>query len=194
MGQLTNPIDLCLSADGTRLFFSKDPSTGTLYDIFETPAVGGAYAIDAAVGRPEVSSPDYDYCGSLSANGTMYLYRLAGLGLYVAPRLGASFGAPVRVRGFGSGDDCAGCWDPIVSRDERTILFSRPDAGVHTIFQARRNQPDAAFGTSTALNAFTGTGARPEWLSPDGCRLYFAASGLDGGAGSTDLYVASRPK
>jgi hypothetical protein len=82
---------------------------------------------------------------------------------------------------------------PVVSPDELTIYFAAFDPLGTTwgdIWMATRTSTDVPFSQPTDLSELNTTGHNfPEWISPDGCRLYFGRSPAQGGVYS---YVAER--
>jgi len=68
--------------------------------------------------------------------------------------------------------------------DTDIYVATRPNADANTKFQK-----------ITRVDALSDEASddAPNWISPDGCRLYYF-SGRPGGAGAYDLYLAERPK
>jgi hypothetical protein len=83
--------------------------------------------------------------------------------------------------------------NPVVSQDELTIYYAAYDQTGTTfgyIWMATRISTDMPFTELTNLSELNTTGHNfPEWISPDGCRLYFGRSPAQGGVYS---YVAER--
>jgi Tol biopolymer transport system component len=122
-------------------------------------------------------------------NGTDY-------NLYRAPRVGSSFANPVELAEL---DSTSTETSPVISADGLTAYWGtdRPDGnakGGYDIWVATRkakNEPFSGIRNVAELN-LAGEDI-PNWLSPDGCRLYFQ-SRRSAGPGGTDLYVAEHPK
>lgn len=77
---------------------------------------------------------------------------------------------------------------PVVSDDELHLFWQQGNAP----YEARRDTIGAPFGDFVMLDGLnTADADQPTWVSPDGCRLYMW-SNRPGGAGSADLYLASR--
>jgi Tol biopolymer transport system component len=98
------------------------------------------------------------------------------------------FDAPVAIAELDSG---LGDADPALTDDERLIVFSsnRPGgSGGIDLWYATRANATAAFTTPANLGAVVNGGGNDgdPWISPDGCRLYFASDTL----GDNDLWVA----
>jgi Tol biopolymer transport system component len=146
-----------------------------------------------ATGMPNINSPDNERDPELSADG-LHLYLSAGSPqrIVVSSRsnLGGSFGSvqPLANLAGGSGDDA----DPALSSDERVIVFaSTRGNGDGDLYYATRADKNAAFGTPARMpdvNVNSANEGDP-FLSPDGCRLYFASDRA--GSSNWELYVAS---
>jgi hypothetical protein len=82
---------------------------------------------------------------------------------------------------------------PVVSPDELEIIFLRTTARGASVMDATRAANADPFGAPTEITGLVAAGgtAVPDWISPDGCALYFHGS-APGGAGGQDLYVATR--
>jgi Tol biopolymer transport system component len=86
-------------------------------------------------------------------------------------------------------DSNTGEADPALAFDERLIVFSSSRAGSGDLFYATRTDKTAAFAPPVALTELNSIANEGDpWLSPDGCRLYFASDTL--AAGYT-LWVAA---
>ena len=126
------------------------------------------------------------------------------LRLYLAPQTGmtgpqhivmatraaptADFEVPAAIGELDSGQGDA---DPALTDDERLIVFSsqRPGgSGGYDLWYATRANANGTFGTPSNLGAIVNGGGNDgdPWLSPDGCRLYFASDTL----GDNNLWVA----
>jgi hypothetical protein len=64
---------------------------------------------------------------------------------------------------------------PVVSADGLTLYFARDASADQQIMVSRRDKPTDAFGTATPVTELNTDDSRegPEWISPDGCTLYF---------------------
>jgi hypothetical protein len=84
---------------------------------------------------------------------------------------------------------------PAITADERVLFFRRnapmADADIYT---ASRSTATDGFGPSSAVPGLSqpGVGEVPNWVSPDGCHLYFH-SDAPGGSGGIDVWMAARP-
>ena len=77
--------------------------------------------------------------------------------------------------------------DPVVSRDERTLLYSAVTGGRSRIYMSTRASVSDPFPRGEEVLP-SSSQARAGWLSPDGCKFYFARGQQD----ALDLFVASR--
>ena len=80
---------------------------------------------------------------------------------------------------------------PVVSEDETILYFVQAQGVTVTIWVATRTTPAMPFANAHVV-AELPTSAYPNWLSPDGCRLYFTGT-VDSDSGShAHLFVATR--
>jgi hypothetical protein len=130
----------------------------------------------------------------LPGGNAMYLASdLAGnLGLYRSVKVSGAFAIPTPVPGVNL-DTPAVENNPVVTPDELTLFFgsTRPGGtGDYDIYEARRAHVADGFGAPVALTALNTAGAEvPNWISPDGCNLYFTRAEPNVGY---QLYMASR--
>jgi hypothetical protein len=130
----------------------------------------------------------------LSSGNVMYLASdLAGnLGIYRSVKVNGAFSTPTLVPGVDL-DTPAVENNPVVTPDELTVFFgsTRPGGtGDHDIYEARRAHVADGFGAPIELTGLDTTGADvPNWVSPDGCNLYFTRQEPNVGY---QLYMASR--
>jgi hypothetical protein len=111
----------------------------------------------------------------LSVTGIFQLYR--------SVLHGAEAEAPVLISSIGTQ------WSaqfPVISPDELTLYFGSSSAdpvarGSSDIWMATRASVDAPFGTPMNIAELNTTDFEyPQWISLDGCRLYFTRSGSSG--------------
>jgi hypothetical protein len=130
----------------------------------------------------------------LASGNIMYLTSdLAGnYGLYRSAKVNGAFSTPSPVPGVNL-DTSVTENNPVVTADELTLFFGsdRPGgAGDLDIYQARRASVADGFGAPVPLTAANSTVSEvPNWISPDGCSLYFTR--LDANLGY-QLFMASR--
>ena len=130
----------------------------------------------------------------LPSGNAMYLASdLAGnFGLYRSVKVNGAFSTPTLVPGVNL-DTPAIENNPVVTADELTLFFgsTRPGGtGDHDMYQARRAHVADGFGAPVELKGLNTAGAdAPNWVSPDGCTLYFTRGEPNVGY---QLYMASR--
>jgi hypothetical protein len=85
-----------------------------------------------------------------------------------------------------------------VTADGTTLYFASNRGhdggyGRTDIYVARRMAADGPFGEPALVSEVNAAGSanRTSWVSPDGCRLYFASDRAS--PGSEDIYVAEKP-
>lgn len=123
---------------------------------------------------------------------------LPGRGIAVSRRtnLDPSFGPATKVTINGIIEDATHVSSAsVVTPDERLLFFSWPDTDsshyVEHIWQASRASTHDPFGSAAIVAELSSPfGEIPTWVSPDGCRLYFARYVSQT---NTDIFVASRP-
>jgi hypothetical protein len=188
----------CLTGEAKILYFSGGALTqGSVSSIVEA---AGKYPEGNAKPEPGLQGSGVALCGSLLADGSMYLHREnAAAGqpaiMFRAQRDSATmtFLSPQPVPGVVNGASSTRTI-PVSASDEKLIFYAQAINGARHIFQATRASDAGSFANETAVAELNSTAEDlPGWLSPDGCRLYFSSnrSGT-GGAGGHDLYVATR--
>lgn len=82
----------------------------------------------------------------------------------------------------------------VLSPDELTLYFARRTVeGKQDVFVATRPTTGDDWGAATAVTELnTVENDRPGWISADGCRMYISSERA-GGAGLSDIFVATRP-
>lgn len=130
----------------------------------------------------------------LAGGNVLYLVSdLAGnYGLYRSAKVNGSFSTPTPVPGVNL-DTAATENNVVVTPDELTVSFgsTRPGGtGSWDIYEARRAHVADGFGAPIELTVLNTTGADvPNWISPDGCVLYFSRQEANVGY---QLYMATR--
>lgn len=178
-----------ITADALAFYFYSSRDAG--YELW----VSARDNVAAPLGPPEklgpaINTPSIEQGPYVTPDGgTLYFTRDSAL--YRA-QLGADgFEQPSPVGELNGGDVAS----PVLSPDGTTIYFasSRPGgAGDLDIWQATRSRPDDTFGEPTNVAELNLDDFEfPEWISEDGCRLYFTSRRRDG-AGGWDMWIASR--
>ncbi|HEX3479577.1 MAG TPA: hypothetical protein VHT91_31355 [Kofleriaceae bacterium] len=130
----------------------------------------------------------------LPSGSAMYLASdLAGNpGLYRSVKVNGAFSTPTLVPGLNL-DTPAVENNPVVTPDELTLFFgsTRPGGtGAYDIYEAQRAHVADGFGAPVELKGLNTSAADvPNWISPDGCNLYFTRQEPNVGY---QLYLASR--
>jgi hypothetical protein len=198
---LDRDMEPSLRIDGTQMVFLSDRDApailSPLHFFSATRAAAGGFGAPAPLVVDFDASAAVQSTPFLSADG-MELYfasTLAGtLDLYRArATLGGAFGAPARINTLSSpgGEDLS----PVLSADGLTIYFASDRlsaaTAIKTIWVARRSSTAGEFDLPTIVEELHDEtiDRRPGWISPDSCRLYFAAPAGDARFG---IFVAAR--
>ena len=167
---------------GTVHIFSSQRATPT--SPFAPPTA--ELALSDGEGHPMIASPAALYFSSATRPG-------AGMHDVWRSEIDASGKAagPIAVPGMVNTADDEDA--PVVTPDELEMIFLRTTATGASVLDATRAANGDPFGTPTEITGLVPAGgtAVPDWLSPDGCALYFHGN-VPGGAGGQDLYVSLR--
>ena len=187
-----------VSADGRALFFHSS-RTGE-YDLYVAtrPNTAAPFGAPASLGAGVNTAMEYEQQPFIAADSeTLYFDRTPSGGttaIYRASSSPTGFTNPVELTELSAAGSSS--MRPIVSADGLTMFFSsdRPGgAGSLDIWTATRSSPSTPFGSVTNVTELnTSEFAFPDWISPDGCRIYFTSrrtGGMD-----WDIWVADRPK
>jgi hypothetical protein len=122
----------------------------------------------------------------LSRDDARLYYSFDSLDISVADRSGTSLGTPRQVLPSG--------YAATLSKDELTLYFANDaDNSQGDVFIARRSSVTDSFTTSTPLSPVnTSSHEVPDWISDDGCRLYFHRADRSLPAFSYDVYVSEK--
>lgn len=182
-----------LTPDGLELYFHADvPGRSPPSDVFV--ATRTSTSLEFGPSEPVLALAQ-STVGELSVfplEHAIYLNVQAvpgqALSTYRAARTVGGVAAPTPVEGIPVGAE-----NPVVSADERTILFARRDGSEpYEIWIATRSSPAVAFDPPRPVAGVnTGLDEWPTYLTADGCRLYFQRRVADTSA--SGLWVASRP-
>ena len=184
-----------LSPDQRVLLFDSDRRNGQLH-VFATHRASPADAFaPPAAALSLADGEDHPMLANGSAVYFASATRTGGLGMHDLWRAdvdgSGTVGTPAAVPGDVNTPDDED--EPVVTPDELTVFFVRTTAAGSGIYTATRASASAPFATPTPVTGLVpdGTSAVPDWISPDGCALYFHSNAA-GGAGGQDLYVAVR--
>lgn len=191
-----------ISSDGLTLYFvsNRNGAAGPEFDLFVTTRISSAADFPAPMEVSMVNSTATDSTPSVAADGLTLYFTSTRLGVAkifhaVRPSTSSAFSGPTELGELSIQDQDAD--GPVVSTDQLSIYFSSSRSGTKgaiDIWIARRSTLVDGFGSPEPVAELnTPSKEWPLWLSPDGCRLYFA-SDRAGGAGGYDIYVAERSK
>jgi hypothetical protein len=179
----SNVFDLAVFAAGSWLLAER--RTGGAREIVQllrTPAKNALVSTVVA----DASEP------WLSADAQrLYFMRDEG-SLWMVPWQSAGVGAAREVFGSGAfGSSARGRGGPVLTQDELAVYYSEPYDGQTDIYLASRPSTQGSFNYAGAfgfINSQT-EDETPDWLSPDGCRLYFERRTA---AGRVQILMASK--
>ena len=185
-----------VTGDGLTIYFAR--ATVDNPDVLYLVMATRASTSDAFGSATRLSLPDTGTNVSpfTSPDGSL-LYFLAPEG--IAPTIyqtanegGGAFG-PLFAPVVNGGHDVLG--SIVVSPDGLSAIYdARIDGGPDdNMWSAHRASVDDTFGTATDETELdSSAGGGPNWLSPDGCAIYFT-SDRAGTTGQLDVWVARRP-
>jgi len=198
-------FDPWIAADNLSLYFaSQGGRLGSLggTDLFLAKRADTTADFANPVAVPNVNSANNDRCGSLPGDQkTLYLLSdrdsTHGHRIYRATSSNGTFTAGQL---FDSGDETGEFDDfPVPSSDNLTLFFASTRTGSQggrDIWVATRSNPSDDFGAPTNMGDVAKINGPadeiPDWLSPDGCRLYLHSGRTEGGA-THAIWVATRP-
>lgn len=203
----TSPQVPRISGDGTRIFYSRIVDPARSYEIVSSPVTDAGVETGNVTEYPLINTPVIDFVSSFAGDKTMYLLHVSGgqpgmptmFNVMYSPFTNNTYEKVFPVPGIATSPVCAsGCAYPVVSRDQRTMYLTAagPTGQADGVYAFRRNTPSDAFVQIGPEPLLKGE-VLAAWLSPDECRLYFnkpTPPASDGAAGSSDLYVAEKPK
>ena len=176
-----------VTADGLALIF-RTSAAGGAGDLLIARRTSTAASFDAPSPLAAVNSSDDESDPFVTPSGdALYLLSNRGpTGIYVSARVGQGFGAAVPLPLL------LGRSDPTLSADELTMFVGSGATGpAQDIDVVTRSAKNAPFGAATSVPILNSNAAdQPDWLSPDGCRLYLSSTR----SGTYGFYVATRPR
>jgi Tol biopolymer transport system component len=185
-----------MSPDGLTLLFDSDRGTGIFHTYVSrrtstSDRFGAATAITALMDR--------EIMPFLASDTAMYFssaIRLGGQGMPDIWRVdidaAGNVGTPTSVIGGVNTPDQEEA--AALTPDELRIVFRRTGGGNGAdIYTAQRSTAQDGWGAATPIPGLAEPNIpeTPDWLSPEGCALYFHRPGGDGT--NLDLFVATRP-
>jgi hypothetical protein len=179
-----------MTADGLTIYFhSSRPGSVGADDLYTSTRTSTAAAFPAASPVLNVNTAGDEQYPYIMPDGlTLYFQRDADL--YVATRgTDGQFATPIALSALNTSADEG---TPVVTPDQLTIFFSRSSSATgFDIYVAHRLSTSDGFGTPVAVTELnTDELDIPQWVSPDGCTLYFI-SRQSGAVRVMDLLVAS---
>jgi Tol biopolymer transport system component len=183
-----------VSPDALLLVFDSDRATGVYHmytshrastsDVFGPPSL--ALALMDREGQPSLANGHALYFASDARTG------LGARDIWRAEiDTTGAMSTPMSLAGGvnSTNDESA----PAVSADERNMYFRRTIGTESDIYRASRASAQDGFGPAATVEglATPAVDETPDWVSPDGCHLYFH-SNAPGGVGGYDLYLTSR--
>lgn len=184
-----------VTADSLSLFATSKASSAQFYHVALATRASTTLAFSALQLVATVNGTTNDGDSFILPAGNVLYFasdRGGNYGLYRSSMAGGAFSAPTLVSGV-SLDSPSTEGHPVVTPDELTLFFSsnRPGgSGNFDIYQATRQTVADGFGAPIALTSInTANYEVPNWISPDGCALYFTY--LDPNLGY-QLYVTMR--
>jgi hypothetical protein len=180
--------DPALSDDALTIVFSRQPGLVGDWDFFGATRANRTVGFDPPAPLVNVQSVAAEVAPFLGADGSLYFAsnRAGSFDLFVAARAGNGFGTPAALNEMGIVVTRDGLWAYIESKRADMSI------GGSDVFVAHRATTSAPFGPPAAVSELnTVFDERPNWISPDDCRLYFESNRI-GGASAHDIFVASR--
>jgi hypothetical protein len=178
-----------LTGDGKTLYYQND--TTPFPHIWSATAGAGVANFTGAQNVTTLNGSDVDSQPYISNDGSeiwFVSYRSGNADLYVSENTGAGFSTPRAVDELNSSLEEQ---VPAITADKLTIYFTRynnPDSGASDadIWTAHRATTSSTFSTPQRVTEIdTPNGEFSDWISPDGCRLYYSQNYA--------LYVVAKP-
>lgn len=191
-----NQFDPTPTGDDLTLYFASTRSGGAgVADLWAATRTDTAAAFGSVVNLGTLDTPAQEHTPYAMADGlTLYFTReAASVDLLRATRT-SSTSFTVDTSGiFAAINGASANLAPAVLPDELTIYFASDRSGSKgplDIWKATRSSKSDAFGSVVNVSELNTTGTDvPTWISDDGCRMYL----YDDSAGSSDIYVATKP-
>jgi hypothetical protein len=180
-----------ISRDQLSFYFYSSRDAVTHYDVW----VSTRASIAAPLGTPEklgaaINTEANEQGPHLAPDGSALYFDREGA-IYRSELGGNGFADPIPVGELNDG----GANNALLSNDGLTMYFtsSRPGgAGGLDIWRATRETADGVFGDIVNVSELNLDDFEfADWISDDGCRLYFT-SRRPGGAGEWDIWLAER--
>ncbi len=186
-----------LAPDGLTLLFDADRTTPGTYHVWRSTRASKTVPFGPPLPRPDLR--DNDVQPMLANDHALYFASSmrGGLGLGEILRspveANGAIGAPELLVGGVNSDAQEDA--PAVTSDERVIYFRRiSGAGEPDVYTASRSTVTDGFGAAMPVPGLAepAISESPNWISPDGCHLYFHSNAVAGFA-ATNVWMTSRP-
>lgn len=192
LGSLSSEVDPAVSRDGSFVVFASDrPGGAGNFDLYESQAVG--FGFQPPVRLASISTTAADSQPNFTRGDTVMYFASDGSGtstIYRSTRTSpAAYSAPELVTELVAASERH--TDPTPSADDLALYFASSSSGGSgaDIYVATRTTTAEPFGLPKIVSTVSSTARDgPNWLSPDGCRLYLSSNR----SGVAAIYVASR--
>jgi hypothetical protein len=179
------------SADGLTLFYYSNGNIAS-YDVFSSTRANVSsttFASPNPVTGVNTGNSEFDPHPTADASALYFVSKTTTGSRIFRALASSNFTSPSPIPEL---DSANGSVSPVPTSDDLGLYFAKIDPGGDTIWLASRTSKNAAYSDIHAV-AELGAGARPSWLSPDACTIYFWTSGAQTRPVS-QLYVATKPK
>ncbi|MDP9150062.1 MAG: hypothetical protein M3O36_09000 [Myxococcota bacterium] len=193
LNNVSSGVEPSVTADGLNLAFRRGNVGSHLYWATRTDVSKDFSTANLLANVNSTSNEHAPFVGGVPNGTNLYFAsdRSGDFDLYHATGRTGVYNAPKPIAEL----NVAGARDdyPVSSNDDLTLFFAsdRPGgSGSGDLWTASRRNNFSAFGAPTNLKQLNTAGYdRPDWLSPDGCRLYITTDVT----GNPHVYVATRP-
>ncbi len=185
-----------VSPDGLTMLFDADRTTPDTFHIWRSTRASTAVPFGPPMPRGDLR--DNDIHPMLANDHALYFASSVrgGLGmreiLHATVDANGAVGMPELLVGGVNSDALEDA--PAVTSDERVIFFRRQSmAGETDVYTASRSTPTDGFGAAVAVPVLSvpAISEVPNWISPDGCHLYFHSDAAGASAG-VNVWMTSR--
>ena len=186
-----DPSGPSITADRSTLYYSAgDTDAGP--DIM---AATLPFAVSTSKNVTKINSGAWDYTPYVRPDNLEIYFTSRRLGttddIFVSPRVNGDFDSPVPIAAINTTTSNERA--PVISADGKTLFYASDKGGNFEIYFSTRATLVGGFGAGTLVKELSGTSQDlPDWISPDGCTLYFR-SDRAGGKGGKDIWRATRP-
>jgi hypothetical protein len=188
-----NDGDPVSTADGLTLYMSSTRSGGYALYVATRNTTNADFSVPVALTDLNVYGEGNPYLSSDGRRLYFHSWRDGTADVYYATRTPTGFDAPVKLS---VSTNTLHELDPVVSPDELTMYYcvaGTPGALQDGVWMATRPSIDRPFAEPLYLGELSvqSNASEPQWVSPDGCRLYFTVTDA---SKRSWLYVAERAR